>query len=466
MHATTDAVTPLAHSTICSLRDLPAQDISRVAAAAQTRLTDQLEWGAIIAELTDGAPPKAFAAIHEALTTRGEALSPGEKQLFHEFQQLALTIPTQLLWNPFNHTLIADDLEYQIPQSWRVIEAQLSLLCPDLTPSEIDGVRTYIRETTGPWNYFGIVERFARDGACVWAFNSNGERLAPIAPLFTPTEFLALYSQAIRALHPEAQKTIAFAASLNDGLLLDKNLDITFSVEDANPALVVASFMDEGELQEVLITRSQTSEEFLALARNDTFNLGLSQQPIRDELIGHILMNEGPWNQIGLVRDFFVSAKGAVLCRLYNGKTVFVPISMPAGDFMSTFVDDNPQISSSGKGLLNRVVEMEDLKIIRGSVRSVSGSAEEGVLVRGYKGRLAGAFFSQCDYPERYFMDDPLLSERSKEALKRDLEENPTLPEWQLRGYARRFSEKKRGVIIERFDGTKRFVPFTYEDQG
>jgi len=428
--------------------------------AARARLSDQLEWGAILAELTDGAPPKAHAAILEALTTRGETLSPEEKRLFNEFQQLALTIPTQLLWNPFNYTLIADDQEYQVPQSWRVIEAELPSLCPDLTPAEVDEVRSYIQETTGPWNYFGIVDRFARDGACIWAFSSNGVRLAPISPLLSPTEFLILHHEAIRGLHPEAQKTIAFAASLNDGLLLNKNFDITFSVEDSNPALVIASYMDEGELQEVLITRSQTSEEFLTRARNDTFNFGLSQRAIRDELIEHILVNEGPWNQIGLVRDFFVSAKGAVLCRLYNGKTVFVPISMPAGDFMSTFVDDNPEISSSGKGLLNRVVEMEDLKIIRGSVWSVSGSAEEGVLVRGYKGRIAGAFFSQCETPERYFMDDPLLSDRSKEALKRDLEENPTSPEWQLRGYARRFSEKRRGVLIERFDGTKRFVPF------
>ncbi len=460
MHTAPDAVTSLSHSAVCSLSAIPAHDISRIAWSAHSRLFDQLEWGAILAELTVNASPSAHKAIHEALTTRGDGLSAGEKNLFHEFQQLALTIPEQLLWNPFNNTLIADDQEYRVPQSSRVVVEQLSAMCPGLNATEIAEVRSYIQDTTGPWNYVGLVESFKRHGSCIWAIDAEGDRLAPVSPLYTPGEFLARHSETIAALHPESQKTIAFAASMNNNLLLDKTVEVRFSAGSAHPALIFVTISDESGNDEVLVTRPQSSEDFLELARNDIFNLEISQQAIRDELIEHILTNEGPWNEVGLVRDFFMSAKGAVLCRLFNGKTIFIPISMPAGDFMSTFVDDNPAITASGKGLLNRVVEMRDIKMIRGSVQSVSGSAEEGVMVHGYKGRLQGAFFSECENPEVYFTDDPLLSERSKEALKRDIDENPTAPDWQLRGYARRFSETRRGVLIERFDGTRRFVPF------
>jgi hypothetical protein len=428
------------------------------------RLADQIEWGAILAELTDGTSDEVCAAIEAALTTQGEGLSLAEKRLFHDFQKLSCTVPEHLIWNPFTNTLMVDDQEYRIPQPTRFTEKNLSAMCPDLTPSEIDEVRAHIQETTGPWNYYGQVERFERHDSRIWAINSVGERIAPIVSLYTANEFMALHHSQIEKLHPETQKTIAFAVSMNNDLLLDKGLTPTFSAEEAHPALAIVSFMEDGEKQEILFTRSQTSEEFLETVRSDAFNFDFSQQSIREELFEHIQSTEGPWNQVGLVRDFFVSNKGAVLCRLYNGKTAFIPISMPAGDFMKTYVDDNPSITPSGKGLLNKVVEMEDLSIIRGSVSSISGSAEDGVLVRGYKGRIAGAFFSPYDTPETYFKDDPFLSERGKETLLRDIEENPSSPEWQLRGYARRFSETTRGIVIEHYDGKKRFVPFKDED--
>lgn len=460
MHVTTDAITSLSHAVIRSVDSLLDDQLSRITLAVRQRLSDQIEWGAMLAEVADGTSDDACAAILTALTTRGEGLSLEEKRLFHEFQKLSLTIPDQLLWNPFNNSLIADDQEYRIPQAIHETEKNLSELCPSLTSGEIDLVRVYIRDNIGPWNYYGQVEGFERQGSRIWAIDGVGQRLAPIVPLHTMSEFMALHRAEIEKLHPETQKTIAFAASLNNDLLLDRSIDPSFSAEEAHPALTIASFIEDGENQQILFTRSQSSEEFLESAHHDTFNFDLSQQSIREELLEHIQSNEGPWNHVGLVRDFFVSDKGAVLCRLYNGKTTFVPISMPAGDFMTTFVDDNPAITASGKGLLNRVVEMEDFKIIRGSVSSISGSAEDGVLVRGYKGRIAGAFFSPCDSPEMYFMDDPFLSDRGKETLKRDIEQNPAFPEWRLRGYARRFSETRRGVLIEHYDGKKRFVPF------
>jgi hypothetical protein len=460
MHVTTDAITSLSHAVIRSTDSLSDSQLSRVALAARGRLSDQIEWGAILAEVAHGASGEVCAVIHAALTTRGESLSLEEKRLFHEFQRVSLTIPDHLLWNPFTNTLLVDNQEYRVPQTTRAIEENLSELCAGLTSAEIEQVRAYIRDNIGPWNYYGQVERFERHGTRVWAIDGVGHRLAPIISARTVSEFMSLHRAEIEKLHPESQKTIAFAASLSNHLLLDRNLDLSFSAEEAHPALAIVSFVEDGEKQQILFTRSQSSEEFLEGARHDTFNCDLSQQSIREELIEHIQSNEGPWNQVGLVHDFFVSDKGAVLCRLYNGKTTFIPISMPAGDFMTTFVDENPTITSSGKGLLNRVVEMEDLKIIRGSVSSISGSAEDGVIVRGYKGRIAGAFFSQCDSPEMYFMDDPLLSDRGKETLKRDIERNPALPEWRLRGYARRFSETTRGVLIEHYDGTKRLVPF------
>lgn len=460
MHVKSDAITPLAHAITRSATSLSEDELSRLSVAVWARLSDRIEWGEILAEAAHGTTDEAYAAIRAALTTSGEGLSLAEKRLFQEFQTIAITAPEQLLWNPFTNTLIVDDHEYRVPQPILAIEGHLAEMCPDLTPPEVDQVQSCIRGNTGPWNYYGQVERFERQGSRIWAVNDVSERLAPIVSFQTASEFMELHRAEIEKLHPETQKTIAFAVSLHNDLLLDRGITPSFSAEDAHPALAVVSFVDDGEREEIVFTRSQTSEEFLEAARHDTFNFDLSQQTIREELIEHIQFNEGPWNQLGLVHDFFVSNKGAVLCRLYNGKTIFIPISMPAGDFMTTFVDENPAITSSGKSLLNRVVEMEDLKIIRGSVSSISGSAEDGVLVRGYKGRIAGAFFSPCDTPERYFMDDPLLSDRGKEALQRDLEENPASPEWRLRGYARRFSETKRGVLIEHYDGTRRFVPF------
>jgi hypothetical protein len=460
MHVKTDAITPLSHAITRSTDLLSDAQLSRLALAVRERISDQIEWGTVLAEVTHGAPDEVCALIEAALTTGGEGLSLAEKRLFYEFQKLSLTIPDQLIWNPFTNTLVVDDQEYRVPQATRVTEGQLTELCPGLAPVEIDQVRAYIRDNTGSWNYYGQVERFERQGSRIWAIDGAGQRLTPIVSLHTVSEFMAIHHAAIEKLHPETQKTIAFAASLNNDLLLDRDIEPRFSAEDAHPALALVSFVEDGEKQQILFTRSQSSDDFLDTTQPNIFNFDLSQQLIREELIEHIHSNEGPWNQVGLVRDFFVSDKGAVLCRLYNGKTTFIPISMPAGDFMTAFVDENPAITSSGKGLLNRVVEMEDLKIIRGSVSSISGSAEDGVLVRGYKGRIAGAFFSPCDTPEKYFMDDPFLSDRGKEALQRDLEKNPDSPEWQLRGYARRFSETKRGVLIERYDGTRRFVPF------
>lgn len=464
MHTKTDTLTPLCHAVIRSTASLPDDQLSRITMATWQRLADQIDWGAILADLTHGVSDEARAAIEAALTTEGDGLSLEEKRLFHDFQKLSLTVPERLVWNSFTNTLLVDDKEYRVPQTSHATEKNLLEMCPGLTASEIGDIRNYIRETIGPWSYYGQVERFERHDSRIWAMNDLGERLAPIVTLYTPSEFMALHHSKLETLHPETQKTLAFALSMNDNLLLDRALTLTFSAEEAHPALAVVSFIDDGEKQELLFTRPQTSNEFLETVRSDTFNFDLSQDSIREELTQHIQSTEGPWNHVGLVRDFFVSHKGAVLCRLYNGRTTFIPISMPAGDFMTIYVDDNPAITPSGKGLLNRVVEMEDIKIIRGSIFSISGSAEDGVLMRGYRGRIAGAFFSPCDSPQTFFSDDPFLSERGKETLRRDLEENPLLPEWRLRGYARRFSETRRGVVIEHYDGNKRFVPFERDE--
>jgi hypothetical protein len=75
MHTKVDPITPLSHALIRSVASLPDNLLARVSTAVHVRLADQIEWGAILAELTDGTSDEVCAAIEAALTTQGEGLS-------------------------------------------------------------------------------------------------------------------------------------------------------------------------------------------------------------------------------------------------------------------------------------------------------------------------------------------------------------------------------------------------------
>ena len=97
---------------------------------------------------------------------------------------------------------------------------------------------------------------------------------------------------------------------------------------------------------------------------------------------------------------------------------------------------------------------------MRGSIKSLFGSAEHGVLVEGHDGKILRAFFDEWANPGEAIAEDPLLSARAKQAVTRDMETNPRIPDWRCQGFISQIREDRSGVFLIRYDGTERFIPF------
>lgn len=409
----------------------------------------------------ENVSPRVVTAISDALLESGEQLPLHERRIYQDFQRIVLDSWIKCEWDEMEGILRVDEREYRIPQSSSVYARGIHTHCVGLEPEEVDQVRAYICANEGPWNFVGSVRDFRRSDGVVWAMDWSGERIVAIQPEISPGQFLRKYSRQIDGLSAEEQKTLLFALTDSEGLLLKRHYEFTFQGSARDTGVVIASYLDGRERKYVLLTRQQTSADFLRDLPISSFEFALSQENVYEDLIEYVMSHKGPWNQKGVVIGFFEDVHGAVRCRLVDDSSAIIPINISFATFMTTYVDDNPRISQSGKALINRLSETIKFDFVRGSIKSIFGSREHGVLVEGHDGQIIRAFFDEWKDPLGEISADPLLSGRAKQLVAGDIAENPRLPDWRCLGYVSRIREDQSGVEIVRYDGTSRRIPFS-----
>jgi hypothetical protein len=408
----------------------------------------------------ENTTPGAANAIKLALTESGESLPLHERRIYNEFQRITVRQWNKAEWDELEGVLRVDDAEYRVPQSIATLIKDIENRCVGLDSQEIDKVRGYIQSNEGPWNFMGAVRDFRRVHGIVWAVDWSGDPIAAIDPYMTPSQFLRRYVREIDNLPMEAQKTLLFALSDSDELLLNRQYEFTLRAGSHHSAVVVASYLDGSERKYVMLTRQQSGAEFLQDLPISGFRFSLSHEDLYEDVVEFVTTHKGPWNRKGVVSGFFLDTHGAIRCQLVDDSSMIIPIQLPHTTFMSTYVDENPRITRSGKALINRLAETTQFDFVRGSIKSVYGSGEHGVLVEGHDAKIIRAFFDEWRDPRGAIVSDPFLSERAKRALTQDIEDNPKLPEWRCQGYISRVTEDESGVVILRYDGSSRIIPF------
>jgi hypothetical protein len=460
MITTREPVSPLVNAAVHSLDDCTQDqsfEIMRAAAFHQRERQRQVD---VIVSRIEDAPPRVSAAIRLALLESGDNLSLHERCIYNDFQRVGFEPWIRAEWDEMEAVLRVDDAEYRVPQSVTALTDDLESYCVGLDSRDLETVRSYIQAHEGPWNFMGSVRDFQRVQGVVWAVDWSGDPIAAIAPYMTPSEFLRKYARQIDELTPEAQKTLLSAVSDSDELLLNRAYELTLQAGSRDSAVVVASYMDGSERKYVMLTRPQSSADFIRDAPVSAFRFSLSQNDVYEDVVEFVTSHKGPWNRKGVVRGFFVDPHGAVRCQLVDDSTMILPIQMPYATFMATYVDENPKITRSGRALINRLAETMRFDFVRGSIKSVFGSGEHGVLVEGHDGKIIRAFFDEWREPREAVITDPFLSDRAKRALAQDIEENPRSPEWRCQGYISRLGEDESGVVIVRYDDSSRRIPF------
>ena len=460
MITTRDPVSPLVNAAVHSLDGLSRDQSFEVMRAAAFHQRERQRQVDVVVSRIEDLPPRAADAIKLALLESGENLPLHERRIYNDFQRMALQHWIRAEWDEMESVLRVDDIEYRVPQSVTTFTADLESYCVGLDSRELETVRSYIEAHEGPWNFMGSVRDFRRLQGVVWAVDWSGDPVAAIDPYMTPSQFLRKYVREIDELTAEAQKTLLFALSNSEDLLLSRQYDFTLRAGASDSAVVVASYLDGPERKYVMLTRQQSSADFLRDAPVSAFHFSLSQEDIYEDVVEFVTSNKGPWNRKGVVRGFFVDPRGAVRCQLVDDSTMLLPVQIPYATFMATYVDENSKITRSGKALINRLAETIQFDFVRGSIKSVFGSGEHGVLVEGHDGKIIRAFFDEWNEPREAVVTDPFLSDRAKRTLAQEIEENPKTPEWRCQGYISRLSEDESGVVIVRYDGSSRRIPF------
>lgn len=404
--------------------------------------------------------PHVANAIKLALREMGESLPAHERRLYNEFQEIAVRRWASAEWDDVEAVLRVDDVQYRVPQPVSALTDDLEGHCVGLNTQDVDKVRTYIRSHQGPWNFVGCVRDFRLQQGVVRAMDWSGEPVATIDPYMTPSQFLRVYARQIDNLPAEAQKTLLFGLSDSDELLLNRQYEFTLRASSRHSAIVVASYLDGSERRYVMLTRQQSGSEFLQDLPVSGFQFSLSQEDLYEDVVEFVTSHKGPWNRKGVVSGFFEDVHGAIRCQLVDDSSMILPIQLSDATFMASYVDDNVKITRTGKALINRLAETTQFDFVRGSIKSVFGSGEHGVLVEGHDGKIIRAFFDVWKEPRESIVSDPFLSERAKRVITRDIEENPRLPEWRCQGYISRLNEDNAGVVLVRYDGTSRRIPF------
>lgn len=456
-----EPVTALVNAALRSLDGCTHDDWFEILRAAQFHQQVREKQARFFLDHIDNASPRILTAISDALLESGEQLPLHERRIYQDFQRIVLDSWINCEWDEMEGILRVDEREYRIPQSSSEYARGIHTHCVGLEPEEVDQVRAYICANEGPWNFVGSVRDFRRSDGVVWAMDWSGERIAAIQPEISPGQFLRKYSRQIDGLTAEEQKTLLFALTDSGGLLLKRHYEFTFQGSSRDTGVVIASYLEGRERKYVLLTRQQTSADFLRDLPTSSFEFALSQEAVYDDVIQYVISHKGPWNQKGVVTGFFEDAHGAVRCRLIDDSSTIIPIKIDFATFMTVHVDDNPRITRSGKALINRLSESIEFDFVRGSIKSIFGSGEHGVLVEGHDGQIIRAFFDEWKNPRGEIAADPFLSGRAKRALEKDVADNPTLPDWRCLGYISQIREDESGVLIVRYDGTSRRIPFS-----
>jgi hypothetical protein len=460
MMKTREPVTQLVNAAVHSLDSCPHDQSFEVMRAALFHQQLRQRQADVVVGRIQNTTPQVAASIRLALLESGEDLPLHERHIYQEFQRIGVDAWGGAEWDELEGVLRVDDVEYRVPQPIASFVESLEDKCVGLDSAEIASVRTYIQSHEGPWNFMGGVRDFQRLQGVVWAVDWSGDPLAPVDPFLTPSQFLRKYARQIDSLSSEAQKTLLYALSDSGGLLLRRQHEFTFKAASPDSVVIVASYLDGSDRKYVMLTRQQSGGDFIHDLPVSGFEFSLSQEAIYDDVVEFVMSHKGPWNRGGLVTGFFMDPLGAVRCRLVDDSTMVLPIQMPYATFMATYVDENPKITRTGKALINRLAETMQFDFVRGSIKSVFGSGEHGVLVEGHDGKIIRAFFDEWKEPRQSVVTDPFLSDRAKRTLARDIEENPKNPDWRCQGYISRVSEDESGVVIVRYDGSSRRVPF------
>lgn len=455
-----EPVTALVNAAVLSLDECGHDQSSEIVRAAQFHQRLRAEQTRCVVARIDNAGSDVLAAITEALLESGAGKPLHERRIYHEFQRIVVEPWTTCEWDEMEGVLRVDEQEYRVPQSSDNFTRELDTYCVGLTPEEIEVVRAYVKANEGPWNFRGCVRDFRAYHGVVWAVDWGGDRIAAIQPDITPSQFLRKYARQIDGLTAEEQKTLLFALTDSDSLLLKRQFEFTLIGGSRSTGVVIASYIDETERKYVMLTRPQTSAEFLRTVPVSGFEFSLAQEDVYASVVEYVSSHKGPWNQKGLVTGFFEDALGAVRCRLIDDSSAIIPLRLPFATFMTTYVDDNPKITPSGRALINRLAETVTFDFVRGSIKSIFGSAEHGVLVEGHDEQIIRAFFDEWSHPVEEISADPFLSNRAKQAVMRDIAENPKVPDWRCQGYVTRIREEPTGVLLIRYDGSSRHIPF------
>lgn len=456
-----EPVTPLVNAAIHSLDGCTSDQLFEVMRAVDFH--KQLRQGQIDAVVgkIQNATPHIASAIKLALSESGDNLPVHERRIYQEFQRIGVHAWESAEWDELEEVLRVDDVEYRVPQSGTVLVENLESNCVGLDSAEIAAVREYIQSHEGPWNFKGAVRDFRRIQGVVWAIDWSGDPITAIDPCMTPSQFLRKYARQIDSLTAEAQKTLLLALNDSDDLLLNRQHELTFKEGSRDSAVVIASYLEGSERKYVMLTRQQSGADFLRELPVSGFQFSLSQEELYGDVLEFVTSHKGPWNRKGVVTGFFVDDLGAVRCRLVDDSSMILPLQIPYATFMATYVDENPRITRSGKALINRLAETTRFDFVRGSIKSVFGSGEHGVLVEGHDGKIIRAFFDEWKEAREAIITDPFLSERAKRTLTQDIEDNPKLPEWRCQGYISRVSEDESGVVIVRYDSSSRRITFS-----
>jgi hypothetical protein len=412
-----------------------------------------------IVGLIDNIPENYRKRLVDALLFSNTQAPALDKKIFGEFQSIDLGKADELTWDTEMNYLVVDGVPLQIPQSLRAIDSILEMKCVGLTAEDISLIRTYTSENIGPWNFYGLVDDFIKTGNQIWAINKEKQKITPIISQITPIEFINSHQEQIENLSVEGQITLAYQLYENSYLLTNNNR-ITIEQSSIHPAVIVMREVFNTTEGITYLSRPQSSQEFLNSFPPECFEFGIEQEGLYQELANFINHNQGHWNNIGMIRRFFVNEHGAVQYELFDGKQMIVPLSFPFGEFMKSFVDDNPSLDPTGKRIIEKYIDSGKLKIYRGQVKSVYGDSQLGVYIVGHYDEIIFAGFDRWDNPKEFISNNPFLKSRSKQTLLDHIEKNPDSPEWSSQGYIKDILESDKGVVLIRYDDNRKLIPY------
>ena len=413
-----------------------------------------------VSALAEGMPNNYRKQFYQALLFDRTDAPEYEKQMFQELQSIGFDKARTLVWDQDIESLIVDDVPLRIPQSIKSIDPILELRCHGFSVDDLAFIKSYIREHPGPWNFYSQVFDFIKQDGQIWAINKNQEKLAPLLRTITVKDFILAHQQEIESLTPLGQQTLMYYLSFDSSLLIQSNARTSLKQSHLDPNVIVLTEKSVGYEATFYLSRPQSSEEFFESFPVERFEFNIEQQHLFLELKQYLQSNQGDWNQKGLVQRFFVTEHGGVKYERIDAQMIEIPLRWPYGEFMKTFIDDNPSLDLKCKRIIERFIDQGKLSLHRGQVKSVYGNSQIGAFIVDHNERFIFAGFEKWEDPTDHIKSNLLLSDKSKKALINDINNNPDSPEWNSQGYIKDFVELDNGVQLIRFDDEKRFIPF------